>query len=141
MSVGGRTCLFVYMCTFNLCVCLSTCVLLICVCVCVCVCVCTCGPHHYSENEAAAEECERQADGHLDGQGHGADATVCRAVQTRLFQLTHVVPTHCNAYKPFNTHISFTVKHTHIVSTHCNTLNTVKHKHIVRRQTLSPHTL
>ena len=123
--------------------------------------------HHYSENEAAAEERERQADGHLNGQRHGADATVGRAVQTRLLQLTGVVSAHCNTYTLLHTHThivythTHTHTHTHVVFIHTAThthhlthtyrLFTIKHKHIIstycntytvkHTHTSSPHTL
>ena len=49
---------------------------------------------HHGEDEATAEEGDWEPDGHLDSDGHRADATVCRTVQAGLLQLTDVIPTH-----------------------------------------------
>ena len=61
------------------------------------VCVCVAPTHHHGQDEAAAEQGDREPDGYFDSDGHGADAAVCRAVQAGFLQLADVIPTNWNS--------------------------------------------
>lgn len=54
--------------------------------------LCRCS-HHDGQDEAEAEQTERQADGHLGGWGHGAFAAVSWAGGTKLRLLADAVAT------------------------------------------------